>query len=210
MRRNLALIGVLTAAAVGAATWWREHRRFGSGWVDRIVDPWVVEHGVVHKTRGEIGLIEHVGRRTGVIRVSPVHLVPTHDGFRIIVPLGIQSQWARNVIEAGHCRLQVGELVYALDRPVLVAPSMVDGLPRLAQHAMDWLGFRYLSLHGVAQTPGRLAKDSGLTEVTSYQELVPAESAISRVKAETSRPDLRRVAFGHQACSVVGRRPAPA
>jgi deazaflavin-dependent oxidoreductase (nitroreductase family) len=174
MRRYLALMGVLGGTAVGAATWWRAHRRFGAAWVNRTVDQWVVDHGVIDKTRDEIGLIEHVGRRTGVVRVSPVHPVPTDEGFRIIVPLGLQSQWAQNVVAAGHCRLQVGETVYELDEPVLVAPSVVDGLPRPARRAMDWLEFRYLRLRRFAEKPGGLDEVPRLTDVALTEELVSA------------------------------------
>jgi hypothetical protein len=114
-----------------------------------------------------------VGRTTGVVRVTPVHPVPTEDGFRIIVPLGLQSQWAQNVLAAGQCRLQVGDVVHKLDEPVLVAPSMVDGAPRLAGRLMDWLGFRYLSLHRFAEKPDASAGDLRLTDVLD-EELVPA------------------------------------
>jgi deazaflavin-dependent oxidoreductase (nitroreductase family) len=174
MCRKFMLTGLIGSAAIGAAAWWRRHRRFGSGWVNRVADPWLVSHGVVDNSAEEIGLMEHVGRRTGAVRVTPVHPVATDDGFRIIVPLGLQSQWAQNVLAAGRCRLQVGDMVYELDEPVLVASSMVDGLPRLARRAMDWLGFRYLSLHRVAEMPGRLAADSGLTDVVRQEVLVPA------------------------------------
>ena len=174
MRRSLVFIGAGGAAAIGAAAWWRGHRRVGSAWVNRVVDPWLVNHGIVDSTRGEIGLIEHVGRTTGVVRVSPVHPVPTADGFRIIVPLGVESQWARNVLAAGHCRLYIGETVYELDEPVLVVPSRVEGVPRLARHVMEWLGFRYLCLHELAEMPGRSAEGPRLTDVAHHGELVPA------------------------------------
>jgi deazaflavin-dependent oxidoreductase (nitroreductase family) len=134
----------------------------------------LVSHGVVENSAREIGLIEHIGRRTGLVRVTPVHPVATDDGFRIIVPLGLQSRWAQNVLAAGRCRLQLGEVLFELDEPILVAPSMVDDLPRLSRAAMDWLGFRYLSLHRVAERPGRLATDAGRTDAVRHEQLVPA------------------------------------
>jgi deazaflavin-dependent oxidoreductase (nitroreductase family) len=156
MRRALSIGGVLGLIVIGAVAWWRRHPRFGSAWVNRVVDPWLVRNGVIEGSRGEIGLLEHVGRTTGTVRVTPIHPVPTADGFRIIAPVGVESQWAKNVIAAGHCRLQVGSVVHELDEPRLVMPSEVEGLPRPATRVMDWLGFRYVVLRQFAEHEGAL------------------------------------------------------
>jgi deazaflavin-dependent oxidoreductase (nitroreductase family) len=122
-----------------------------------VVDPWLVRRGLVDKSAGEIALIEHVGRQSGTVRFTPVHPVPTEDGFRIIVPLGLESQWAQNVLAAGRCRLQVADVVYEMDEPVLVSPCAIEGLSRPVCRVMQWLGFRYLRLHRFAEAPGTLA-----------------------------------------------------
>jgi deazaflavin-dependent oxidoreductase (nitroreductase family) len=145
MRKTRILLGAVVG--VGAFAWWSNHRRSGAEWVNRVADPWLVGHGLVDKSRGEIGLIEHVGRRSGIVRVTPVRPVPTEAGFRIVVPLGLQSEWAQNVLAAGHCRLRIGEQVYELDEPLLVSPLAVAGLSPSIAHATDLLGFRYLLLH---------------------------------------------------------------
>jgi deazaflavin-dependent oxidoreductase (nitroreductase family) len=155
MRRVLLVGGTLGFLGAFVA-WWRRHPRFGAAWVNRVADPWLVRQGVVKASKGEIGLLEHVGRKTGVIRVTPVHPVRVADGFRVIVPLGVESQWAQNVLASGHCRLQIDDVVHELDEPVLVMPSAVEGIPAPAARAMDWLGFRYLLLRGFAEHPGRL------------------------------------------------------
>lgn len=155
MRRALLLIGGVGAAAAAVA-WWRRHPRFGAEYMNRVVDPWLVRRGMVEKSKGEIGLLEHVGRKSGIVRVSPVHPVPTESGYRIVVPLGIESHWAHNVLAAGRCRIQMGEVVHELDEPVLVAPSAMKELPPLTRNVMDWLGFRYLVLHRVAEHAGTL------------------------------------------------------
>lgn len=157
MRKGLMVVaGLGTAAAVAGAAWWRRNPRFGSGYVNRVVDPWLVRRGIVDRSRGEIGLLEHIGRRSGTVRVTPVHPVPTDRGFRIIVPLGRESHWAQNVMAAGHCRIQVGDTIHELDEPVLVAPSAITEVPLAAARVMEWLGFRYLVLHRVAARPGSL------------------------------------------------------
>ena len=82
--------------------------------MNRVVNPWLVEHQAADRSAGEIGLLEHIGRASGKVRVSPVHPVPIEGGYRIVVPLGAESQWARNVLAAGHCRLQIGDSVHEL------------------------------------------------------------------------------------------------
>ena len=174
MRRTLILLGVLGSLVLGAAGWWRRHPRFGSAWVNRVIDPWLIRQGVVERSAGEIGLIEHVGRTSGVVRITPVHPVATEDGFRIVVPLGFESQWARNVLRAGRCRMQLGEVVHELDKPVMVAPSAIDGIPPLAARLMEWLGFWYLSLRAVTTAPGTLAPASVAGQTVGQPELAPA------------------------------------
>ena len=174
MRRVLYVVAVLASLVLGGIAWWRHHPRFGSGWVNRVVDPWLVRQGIVAESEGEIGLIEHIGRRSGTVRVSPVHPVPTENGFRIVVPLGLESHWAQNVLTAGRCRLQVGGVVYELDRPTLISPMLVEDLPLAARQLMVWLGFRYLDLHRFAEAPGALVVPEETPGIAVQRELVPA------------------------------------
>ena len=110
MRKWIIAFGLLGLASA-FTSWWRRHPRFGAAYVNRVVDPWLVRQGLIAESDGELGLIEHVGRVSGIVRRSPVHPVATEHGFRIIVPLGDHSEWARNVLAAGHCRLQVGSMI---------------------------------------------------------------------------------------------------
>ncbi|HEX5147534.1 MAG TPA: nitroreductase/quinone reductase family protein [Candidatus Limnocylindrales bacterium] len=179
MRRALSIGGALGLIIISGVAWWRRHPRAGSAWVNRVVDPWLVRNGVIESSRGEIGLLEHVGRTTGTVRVTPIHPVPTTDGFRIIAPVGVESQWAKNVVAAGHCRLQVGSVVHELDEPRLVLPSEVEGLPRPATRLMDWLGFRYVVLRRFAKHEGTLGTVEGTKEAApkAAPETAPVEVA---------------------------------
>jgi deazaflavin-dependent oxidoreductase (nitroreductase family) len=171
------LVAVIAGVSTigGALLWWRRHPRAGAGWVNRVANPWLLRTGVPAHTRGEIGLLEHVGRKSGAVRVTPVHPAPTASGFRIIVPLGGESQWARNVVAAGHCRLQVGDEVFELDEPRLISPMLVEGLPAVVAHLTEWLGFRYLALHQFARRAGSLsdALVQQTSEVVSADQEVP-------------------------------------
>jgi deazaflavin-dependent oxidoreductase (nitroreductase family) len=183
MRKFVGLAVAVAVAVGGCVTWWRRHPRFGASWVNRVVDPWLVRQGVVAGSKGEVGLLEHVGRRTGQVRITPVHPVGTEDGFRIIVPLGVQSHWARNVLAAGRCRLQVGGLIYELDEPRFVMATEVDSLPTGAARVMDWLGFRYLVLRRFAESPGTLAILPATDPARATIEAAPSMQATSTPQA---------------------------
>jgi deazaflavin-dependent oxidoreductase (nitroreductase family) len=163
MRKPVIVLGLL-GGAVGAVAWWRRHPRTGAEYVNRVIDPWLVRSGLIEKSDGELGLVEHVGRVSGAVRMTPVHPVATADGYRIVVPLGATSQWAQNVLAAGHCRLEVGGVVHRLDEPKLVSPISVAGIPPIAAHVLDWLGFRYLQLHRLADHEVDLLMPASATE----------------------------------------------
>lgn len=133
---------------------WRRDRRIGTRMMNEVVDPWLIRRGIAGG-RSELGTLEHVGRRSGTRHLTPVHPVATEDGFRIIVPLGLKSEWARNVLAAGHCRLQVADVVFDLDEPLLMPARDVAELGDTARRIADRLGFMYLRLHRFAQRPGR-------------------------------------------------------
>jgi hypothetical protein len=156
MRRQFIVLGLL-GGTVGAVAWWRRHPRIGARYVNRVIDPLLMRSGMIQRSEGELALVEHVGRVSGTVRVTPVHPVATADGYRIVVPLGAASEWARNVVAAGHCRMQGGGVVHELDEPTLVSPITVAGIPPVVARFMDWLGFRYLLLHQFAEHEGTLA-----------------------------------------------------
>jgi deazaflavin-dependent oxidoreductase (nitroreductase family) len=165
MRRiilGIALVGSLVSTVV----WWRRHRRTGSRFVNNTVNPFLLRHGVAGRTHGNLGMLEHVGRRSGIRRLTMVHPVPTDDGFRIIVPLGEESEWARNVLAAGHCRLQVGDTVYELDEPALVQPGEIPEVPALFRWVQGELGFRWFRLHQFAAAPGTLEANAASPDRT--------------------------------------------
>lgn len=159
MRRSMvAVAGFVLASAVGLIVYWRWFPRAGLRWTNQVVNPWLVRAGWSGAGRSEIGTLEHFGRKTGTRHLTPVHPVPTPDGFRVIVPLAEGSQWAMNVLAAGHCRLQVHDTVFALDEPILVEPVQVRELSRPTRWVADRLGFKYLRLHRFAAHSGALER----------------------------------------------------
>jgi deazaflavin-dependent oxidoreductase (nitroreductase family) len=151
--RKLAFLVATALGLYGLVRWWRNHRRVGTDFMNRTVNPWLEQHGLVGGPSSELGLIEHIGRKSGTLRRTAIYPMPIPDGFRIIVPVGEASQWAQNVLAAGRCRLLVGERTYDLDQPMLETPAEVPNLPRPVRALFGWLGFRYLRLRMVSEVP---------------------------------------------------------
>jgi deazaflavin-dependent oxidoreductase (nitroreductase family) len=54
------------------------------------------------------GLLEHVGRRSGLVRQTPLNAFRRGSGRWIVaLTYGPDIQWVRNVLAAGRCRMQV-------------------------------------------------------------------------------------------------------
>jgi len=181
MRRVIVLIAGLVAAAAGAVAYWRRNPRVGSTFMNQVVDPFLLERGLSGVGRSELGTIEHVGRRSGIRRLTPVHPVATADGFRVIVPLGSKSEWAQNVVAAGHCRMQLHDTVYELDEPALLEPDEVEDISTPTRWASDRLGFMFLRLHRFAEAPGALepiVASAGSAGEPEEVALPPAEGVV--------------------------------
>jgi hypothetical protein len=171
-----ALPAVTGAAVVGAAGMWRRNPRIGTAFVNSVVNPALLRRGLAGYGRSEIGTLEHVGRKSGVRRLTPVHPEPTPAGFRIIVPLGMRSEWARNVVAAGHCRVLLHDQVLDLDEPAMVDAGEVQDLPWPLRRVLAGLGFQYLNLRTFASHPGSLemAQRDALDADASNAEVVLA------------------------------------
>lgn len=159
MRRVVSVIAAVAAlggVVGGAVVAWRRNPRIGTAFVNSVVNPRLVRRGLAGGGASEIGTLEHVGRTSGIRRLTPVHPEPTPGGFRVVVPLGAQSQWARNVLAAGHCRLQLHDLVYQLDEPKMIPAGQASDLPRAVRAVMAALGFEYIALRTFGVSPGTL------------------------------------------------------
>ena len=176
MRRSIYIIGGLAVGLYAGAQWWRRNPRVGTRFANEVVDPWLMRRGFVDQSQGELAILEHVGRRSGTVRLTLVHPERIPDGVRIMVPLGDRSEWARNVLAAGHCRMQVGDVILDLDEPMIVEPTELGDLPAPLRTLYGWLGFRYLVLHRFAESTGSLDGVSHETQDLAAGEATGAES----------------------------------
>jgi hypothetical protein len=164
MRKIAVVLSVpvaIAAVLVGMARIWRHHPRVGTAFVNSVVNPLLLRRGLAGNGRSEIAALEHVGRRSGIKRLTPVHPEATQNGFRIVVPLGMQSEWARNVIAAGHCRIHLHDQVFDLDEPAMIDAGEAKDLPWPLRRVMAALGFKYLHLRTFAAHPATLAMMDG-------------------------------------------------
>jgi deazaflavin-dependent oxidoreductase (nitroreductase family) len=66
------------------------------------------------------GIITHVGRRSGRSYRTPVNVFRASDGFLIALTYGRDSEWVKNVLSAGGCRLETRGVLYQLSAPTIV------------------------------------------------------------------------------------------
>lgn len=174
MRKIVAVLALAVAVRLAVRAW-RENPRIGTAFVNSVVNPVLLRRGLAGGRVSEIGTLEHFGRRSGLRRLTPVHPEPTTEGFRVLVPLGPQSQWARNVLVAGHCRLHLHGQVFDLDEPVMVVAAEAEDLPWVVRRLMATLGFEYLYLRTFATRPGDLEPDA---EAVAGESAAPVGAAV--------------------------------
>src|SRR5579864_611651 len=52
------------------------------------------------------GMLTHVGRKSGRVYRTPVNVFRAPEGFLIALTYGRDSEWVRNVLAAGGCKLE--------------------------------------------------------------------------------------------------------
>jgi hypothetical protein len=138
-------------------------------------DPLVTRLGLVGGRRSPWASIEHVGRTSGIVRRSPV--LPRIIGGEVFIPLtyGRAAHWIRNVQAAGHCRMQLHEMLYELDEPIIVAGRDLPGLPPWRRALAARSSREYVRLHVYLVRPGRLTDEVG--DVPGVTGAVPAAAS---------------------------------
>ena len=66
-------------------------------------------------------VIRHTGRKSGRAYETPVGAEPTEDGFVIVLPYGVHTDWVANVMAAGSATIVHEGETYVVDHP-RVAP----------------------------------------------------------------------------------------
>ena len=69
---------------------------------------------------GSLANLEHVGRRSGTVRHTPVRAFRRGDIVAIGANFGAESDWVKNVVAAGRCSMKISGRVLAFTEPRLV------------------------------------------------------------------------------------------
>jgi deazaflavin-dependent oxidoreductase (nitroreductase family) len=76
--------------------------------------------------------LEHVGRRSGIVRHTPVRAFLRRDTVVIGLNFGRGSDWFKNIRSAGTCRMRLGRQHLTLGAPRIVpAAQGTRGMPGL-------------------------------------------------------------------------------
>jgi deazaflavin-dependent oxidoreductase (nitroreductase family) len=73
---------------------------------------------------GPFGMLEHVGRKSGKPRKTPIMLFREPTGYVIALTYGPRTDWVANVRSAGRCVVTVHR-----ERIELVDPQLIEGDP---------------------------------------------------------------------------------
>jgi deazaflavin-dependent oxidoreductase (nitroreductase family) len=110
----------------------------------------VLNKGMVHLV-GHLDLVEleHVGRKTGQVRRTPIMAFRDGDEVTVALTYGPEVQWLKNITAAGGARMRFGREWLALGPPRRLSSD--DGLARMPQpqrsalahliHCRDYVAF---------------------------------------------------------------------
>jgi deazaflavin-dependent oxidoreductase (nitroreductase family) len=89
---------------------------------------------------GALADLEHVGRRSGLVRHTPVRAFRTGDTVVIGLNFGRGSDWLRNIQASGRCRMRLGGDLLDLGEPRIVPVAEgVRGMPRAIGFALRYV-----------------------------------------------------------------------
>jgi hypothetical protein len=162
--KKMAVLGAPLALGAGAVYAARElaqtdHVPFPRlrEFMNRTVDPMVLRAGLVGGHTSELGCLEHVGRVSGEIHHTPVYPRLIDDRVVIPLPLRERSEWARNVLAAGRCRLQLHEKIHELDQPEIVKLADLSLGPDWLRGVEERLDLEAMRLHRVSEAEATFA-----------------------------------------------------
>jgi deazaflavin-dependent oxidoreductase (nitroreductase family) len=86
------------------------------------------------------GIITHVGRKSGRIYHTPVNVFRASDGFLIALTYGQESEWVKNVMAAGGCKLKTRGEQYQLTSPTIVHDPTGGRFPLPVRVTLGFVG----------------------------------------------------------------------
>jgi deazaflavin-dependent oxidoreductase (nitroreductase family) len=100
-----------------------------------------------------LGILTHVGRRSGKVFRTPVNVFRAPNGFIVALTYSSQSEWVKNVLAAGGCELKNRGKKYQLSTPNVVRDPTRRRFPIPVQVVLRIVGAdEYMELSKI-QTP---------------------------------------------------------
>jgi deazaflavin-dependent oxidoreductase (nitroreductase family) len=102
------------------------------------------------------GVIVHRGRRSGRRYRTPVNVFPVRDGYLIALTYGPDTDWVKNVLDAGGCELETRGHTVRLVSPRLYHDEVRRGIRLPERQILRVIGVAdFLALTAApARTPG--------------------------------------------------------
>ncbi len=96
------------------------------------------------------GVVSPRGRRSGREYRTPINIFRTSDGYVAALTYGV-TDWARNVLAAGGCELEIRRQRVPVTRPRLVHDPTRRDMPPVVRQLVGMIGVTdFLYLHTVA------------------------------------------------------------
>jgi deazaflavin-dependent oxidoreductase (nitroreductase family) len=86
------------------------------------------------------GILTHVGRKSGRVYRTPVNVFRASEGFLVALTYGRESEWVKNVLAAGGCKLETRGVQYQLSKPTIVHDPTRRRFPLLVRIVLRIIG----------------------------------------------------------------------
>jgi|SRR5919108_1424246 deazaflavin-dependent oxidoreductase (nitroreductase family) len=95
------------------------------------------------------GVLEHVGRETGIRRRTPLNVFRQGDRFVIALTYGPDVEWLKNILHAGECRLLTRGRWLTLAEPHVYTDPRRRDVPAVVRPILALIGVReFVELRG--------------------------------------------------------------
>jgi deazaflavin-dependent oxidoreductase (nitroreductase family) len=103
-------------------------------------------------------ILTHVGRRSGTLYHTPVNVFPASEGFLIALTYGRESEWVKNVLAAGGCKLETRGVVYQLSAPTILQDPARQPFPLFVRMVLRLIGANDFMQLSIPSAPGVSSK----------------------------------------------------
>jgi deazaflavin-dependent oxidoreductase (nitroreductase family) len=120
-----------------------------------------------------LGVVVHRGRRSGRVYQTPVNVFAARDGYVRALTYGPDTDWVKNVLEAGGCELRTRGRIIQVTAPRLYHDEARHGIRPLerqvlrAIHVADFLSLTTAS--AAAPASGQPLTDAGATPPDTHR-----------------------------------------